>query len=213
MIKNKKLKNKYNKIILIFIVIILAIFFITLNTPSKHVFAGNDNNFIPTQSKIRNLKISLPVAKIENITKAQNRLQEEQERQAQIEKELLIRKLEIQKINNFLKKYKSPLVNTKIPELIYDLSKENNTDYRLILAISGVESGFCIADFNYNCLGYLNGKKYTSWDQAFRDLIPKISRQYTNKYKTNFTELAKAYGMINWEHGAGKMQHFYNQLQ
>ncbi len=158
-------------------------------------------------------EITLPQANVENIAKAKRKLAEEQRRQEEIEKKLAIRQREIDKINRFLKKQGSPLVGTEIPALLYDLAQENNSDYKILLAISGVESGFCSADFSYNCFGYMNKRKYTSWEEAFRDLVPKISRQYVNRYNTDFVSLAKAYGVVNWEYGAQKLQRYYSELQ
>ena len=215
-------KNQYYKIQLkkkekyrIFLGGVFVILILLLSIISSNSIAFASNNPIKSSSKSFDAQkhIILPEPKIEQIVRARKRLELEQKKQAEIEAKLAHRQQEIDKINRFLRKQGSPLVNTEIPALLYDLCEENNSDYRILLAISGVESGFCAADFNYNCFGYLNGKKYSSWEQAFKDIVPRVSRQYANRYGTDFTSLAKAYGMVNWEHGANKLQSYYNQLQ
>gem|GEM_PF-6009996 len=120
----------------------------------------------------------------------------------------------VKDVIDFLKYHRSPIANYHYADMFIRLSEANGADYRVVLAISGVESGFCIAPHKkYNCFGYLNKVQYSSLDAAMRDLIPKVSRQYARKYGTNFAALAKAYGQHNIESAVGKMSTFYSQLQ
>lgn len=154
----------------------------------------------------------LPLVDPISIQEANTRKIEDEKRLEAIRIQLEARQLGINRIKNYLTKQKSPVANTEISELIYDLSKANGADYRILIAIMGVESGFCNASFNYNCFGYLNGAKYSDYSAAFRDLVPKVSRQYAARYGTDFVSLAKAYGIINWEYGAEKLARYYNQI-
>lgn len=124
----------------------------------------------------------------------------------------------IQKLAKYLKAQGSPLGNPKFAKLIIELSEQSGVDYKIIMAIAGEESGFCIAPYyingknSHNCFGYLNGKSYASYEEAFSRLVPQIAKQYVKKYGTNFLALAKAYGVVNFEYGAQKMQKFYNGM-
>jgi hypothetical protein len=119
----------------------------------------------------------------------------------------------INKLVSFLKRQGSPVASYHYAELFVDLSEANGADYRIVVAISGVESGFCAANYKkYNCFGYLNGVQYGSFDQAFRRLVPKVASEYAKVYGTNFEGLAKAYGMINWELHSQRLRNYYNGL-
>jgi hypothetical protein len=120
----------------------------------------------------------------------------------------------IAKLVSFLKKQGSPIANSKYAEQIILLSEKSGVDYRIIIGIMGVESGFCAANYmRYNCFGYLNKVQYSSFENAFNNLIPKISRQYIKVYGTNFSALEKAYGVHNVEAATKKMQTYYAMLK
>lgn len=160
-------------------------------------------SYIPTKSSL-NLNYShsvlLSKATLEEVQEALAiaPILAEQER---IEKE---RNDKIERLLNFLKKQKSPVATREYSALIIDLSESKGADFRIIVAIMGVESGFCRVPLKkngntYNCFGYLNGVKYSSFEDAFTNLIPKIAVQYANKYGWDFASLAKAYGQHSWE--------------
>ncbi len=129
--------------------------------------------------------------------------------------EAKIRKEREGKINRllaFLKRQKSPVANYEIASLVVNDSEAAGADYRVVIAISGVESGFCRASFSYNCFGYLNGKHYSSFIQAFSDIVPRVARQYAARYGWNFEALAKAYGQHEWQRTSSNMRYFANQI-
>lgn len=191
-------------------VIFLATFILLIFT-SIHIFASSeDSNY---QIKIRsNDSISLPEFDNDSIQVAEVRKEKEEARLAEIQKQVAIRQEHIDRINRFLVSKRSPVANTKIAGILYDSAEEYGTDYKILLAISGVESGFCAQSFHYNCFGYLNGVKYSSFEQAFSDIAPKVARDYASRYGTDFASLAKAYGMINWKKGASNLSLYYNQI-
>jgi len=129
-----------------------------------------------------------------------------------------IREDKLSRILSLLSRNKSPVATREYSEQILNLSEQNDADYRIIVAIMGVESGFCKVPVRksgvntYNCFGYLNGVTYSSFKDAFNNLIPKIARQYANKYGWDFEALAKAYGQIGWEKTSADMLYFANQL-
>ena len=131
---------------------------------------------------------------------------------------LKIREDKLFKILSLLSRNKSPVAAREYAEQILNLAEQNDSDHRVIIAIMGVESGFCKAPVRkngvstYNCFGYLNGVTYPSFTVAFNNLIPKIAKQYANRYGWDFESLAKAYGQIGWEKTSADMRYFANQL-
>lgn len=124
----------------------------------------------------------------------------------------------IKNLTAFLKAKKSPVASEAYATQIIDLAAANNADYKIIVAIMGVESGFCRATFkikganSHNCFGYLNGVTYGNFTDALNSLVPKISRQYAVRYGWNFEALAKAYGQIGWEKTSRDMRIYANAL-
>lgn len=137
---------------------------------------------------------------------------EEQERKAEIRAE------QIAGLVVYLKKQKSPVATDAYAAQIIDLSQDNGADYRVVVAIMGVESGFCRAPFkiaganSHNCFGYLNKVTYDSFTSAFNSLIPKISKQYAVRYGWNFEALAQAYGQHGWEKTSADMYRIASSL-
>lgn len=126
----------------------------------------------------------------------------------------LSERAEVERLVAFLRRQGSPVASYAYAKQIIDLSRANGADYRIIVAISGIESGFCRVNYKgYNCFGYLNGVRYGSYTQAFNALVPAIARQYARPYGTNFEALAKAYGMHNYTYHAGRMHAFYSALK
>jgi len=136
---------------------------------------------------------------------------EEQEKKAQERQD------DINGLVRFLRAQGSPVATSDYASQIYDLSTSNGADYRIVVAIMGVETGFCQKPFiingnsSYNCFGYINHVKYASFKSAFADLIPKISRQYVAKYGWNFSSLAQAYGEMD-PSDPGKLSHIANSF-
>lgn len=98
---------------------------------------------------------------------------------------------------DYLTRVRSPIANEHYAALIIDLSEEQGVDYRIVVALMGTESGWCKKPIYYNCFGYLNRVKYTSFDDAFGHLIPKISQQYLIRYGWNLQGFIKSYGRID----------------
>lgn len=163
----------------------------TANADNLHFYSYNFNTPVT--------KTYIPKPDREIYIEAQENLNQFQEEQAKVEarrKELAER---VNRTLNFLRRVNSPVANEEIATILVDLSDQNNADYRVLLAIMTIESGSCRQSFSYNCFGYLNGRKYPSYEVAFKDLVPKISRQYAAKYGWDFVALSKAYGQHNWE--------------
>lgn len=112
----------------------------------------------------------------------------------------------------YLNKRRSPVANETIARIIVEEAEANSADFRVILAIMTIESSACSQSFWYNCFGYLNGVRYSSYEQAFRDIVPKVSRQYAARYGWDFESLSRAYGQHNWQHHSKNMRAVANSI-
>lgn len=83
------------------------------------------------------------------------------------------------RVRRFLVKYNSPLIPHA--KLIVELADKYEIDWRLVTAISGVESTFCKAiPYNsYNCWGWRNGDHYF---KNYSDALEIVSKALGNNY-------------------------------
>jgi hypothetical protein len=110
------------------------------------------------------------------------------------------REAKINNLHTFLSSKNSIFSNKNISEIIITESEKYGADYRIITAMMGKESGYCNAPYKkYNCFGYLNKVQYSSYEEAFKVLVPKIAKTAAI-HGWNTKSLAKAYGAVNWEH-------------
>lgn len=154
----------------------------------------------------------IPAPSEQKATEANLRYKVETEKKIAAEKARKEREDKINRVVAFLQKQNSPVANYEIASIIVDESAANGADFRVVVAISGIESGFCNASFWYNCFGYLNGVKYSSYLSAFKDIVPKVARQYAAPYGWNFEALAKAYGMINWQYHSANLYYYASSI-
>lgn len=121
--------------------------------------------------------------------------------------------IRVKRIKNFLLKYNSPI--TDYAQSIVSLADQYQIDYRLVVAISGVESTFCKAiPYNsYNCWGWKNGNHSF---QSYPDALEIVSRTLgKNYYKKGFDTpetIAPIYAPPSsaW---AGNVRFFMNLLE
>lgn len=89
-------------------------------------------------------------------------------------------------IQAYLENKHSPLSSQA--NILVQRADENKIDWKLLLAISGVESGYCneIPAQSYNCWGfgiYGNHVRYfSSWDDAISTISSSIHNDYMNKW-------------------------------
>jgi hypothetical protein len=202
-IQRQRLNRRYSiiRFVLIFLLLVLPVFLIEkssikITSQSSSNVNGLDLNFDHT------LFLFKPAYEEVVAMNEKKVVLDEQERLQKI------REGKIQRILALLSKNRSPIASRGYAEQILDLTEKNNSDYRVLIALMGVESGFCRAPYlkngvnTYNCFGYLNGVVYSSFTDAFNNLIPKICRQYINRYGWDFENLARAYGELSWEKNA-----------
>jgi len=190
-----------------------VIFALLISAVISSVFA-NYNTAVAKQSISLNYDFNTPTNDAyipkpdrETFAVAQEALTSHQLEQAKLEERRKSLEDKINRTLNYLKRVKSPVANEEIATIIVDLSEQNNADYRVLLAIMTIESGACKQSFAYNCFGYLNGVKYPSYEVAFKNLVPKVSRQYAARYGWDFVALSRAYGQHNWElHSANMLK-------
>lgn len=120
--------------------------------------------------------------------------------------------LRVKRIKNFLAKYNSPI--TPYAQSIVSLADLYRIDYRLVVAISGVESTFCksIPYKSYNCWGWKNGKYVF---QSYPNALEKVSKTLGTNYYARGFDTPEAIGPIyapptpSW---AGKVRFFMNLM-
>lgn len=118
-----------------------------------------------------------------------------------------------QRLRNFLTKYNSPLAS--FTEEIVELADRYKLDWRLVTAISGVESTFCKAiPYNsYNCWGWKNGKHAF---QGYPNALETVSRVLSTRYLDNGFDTPEEIGPVyappskTW---ASKVRFFMNLIE
>lgn len=100
----------------------------------------------------------------------------------------------VENLRKFFEKYNSPLA-TYAEEFVIS-ADENNLDYRLIPAITGVESTFGknIPNNSYNAYGWANGKyKFTSWEESIAHVSETIKSKYIDRGADSIHKIGKVY--------------------
>jgi len=115
-------------------------------------------------------------------------------------------------LKSFLDKKQSPLTN--YTEKIIQESDKNNLDWRLIPAITGVESSFGkrIPYNSYNAYGWANGNySFNSWDNSIEIVSDTLNNKYVKRGARKITSIAKRYAppSSTW---ANKVIYFVNQI-
>ena len=100
----------------------------------------------------------------------------------------------VESLKVFLQKYNSPLAPYAKEFVVY--ADENGLDYRLVPAITGVESTFGkrIPPESYNAYGWANGNyKFTSWEDSIKHVSKTLKSSYIDKGATSIYEIARIY--------------------
>jgi hypothetical protein len=115
-------------------------------------------------------------------------------------------------LEDFLKKKNSPL-SDKSAKFIEEADK-NNLDWRLVPAITGVESSFGIhiPVGSYNAYGWANGgKRFKSWDESIEVVSKALNEKYFQKGASNINKIARRYSppSTTW---AGNVKSFMDKI-
>ncbi len=113
---------------------------------------------------------------------------------------------------SYLRNKKSPL--EEYTEKLILSAENNNIDWRLIPAITGVESSFGkrIPYNSYNAYGWANGEyKFDSWEESIEIVSQTLNKKYVQKGATNIDKIARIYAppSTTW---ADKVKFFINQI-
>jgi mannosyl-glycoprotein endo-beta-N-acetylglucosaminidase len=103
-----------------------------------------------------------------------------------------------QVLRSYLEQYNSPLADHA--DTIIQEADANNIDWRWIVAISGVESGFgeAIPAYSYNAWGYNiygnNTRSFDSWDDGITTVSTALRETYMNgRGETNIYAIGSSY--------------------
>lgn len=119
----------------------------------------------------------------------------------------------VTKLEKYLEGHNSPLA--PYAKNFVEAADTYNLDYRLVPAISGVESTFGkhIPYKSYNAYGWANGEyKFTSWEESI-DVVSKTLREkYLDKGTPNINSIARRYAppSSTW---AGKVKFFMAKIE
>lgn len=115
-------------------------------------------------------------------------------------------------LRSFLEKNKSPLAS--YADKIIEESDRNDLDWRLIPAITGVESNFGkrIPYNSYNAYGWANGNfKFRSWEDSIKIVSFTLKNKYIEKGARRISHIAKIYAPPNQNWG-NKVKNIINKI-
>ncbi len=116
-------------------------------------------------------------------------------------------------LENFLEKYDSPLA--PYSEVFIATADKYNLDWRLIPAITGVESTFGkrIPYNSFNAYGWANGEyRFTSWEESIEIVGEALRTKYEDKGAVSINQIARRYAppSSTW---AGKVKFFMRKIE
>ncbi len=118
------------------------------------------------------------------------------------------------KVHQFLLKQDSPLADYSA-DFVQE-ADNSGLDYRLLVAISGVESTFGknYISGTYNAYGWGVGQiPFTSWYDGIVKVSQGLKNQYINKGAKNVDQIAKIYCPPTSDHWAQSVKYFITQIE
>ena len=114
-------------------------------------------------------------------------------------------------LEHYLSGHNSPL--TDYAGLFINKADEYGLDWRLIPAISGVESTFGknIPSSSYNAYGWANGRyRFESWEDSIEVVSKTLKEKYVDKGADTLPKIAKRYASsTTWE---GNVRFFMSEI-
>lgn len=121
--------------------------------------------------------------------------------------------LRVFKVAKYLKNQDSPLVNFA-PTFVAEADK-NQLDYRLLVAISGVESTFgkfYLTD-TFNAYGWGGGLiKFSSWPESITSVSSALKMHYIDKGAKDIYAIGRIYCPPNSANWSSKVQYFMDKI-
>lgn len=126
---------------------------------------------------------------------------------AQIEKKVYLKDYEndfrVITLKNFFDKYSSPLTEYSTYFVYY--ADIYNLDWRLVPAITGVESTFAkrIPAGSYNAYGWARETRFNSWEESIEVVNKDLREKYLDKGANTLSKIARRYcpPSTTWESG------------
>lgn len=118
----------------------------------------------------------------------------------------------VQNLKNYLLKHDSPLSSYAADFVAY--ADTNGLDYRLVPAITGVESTFGkhIPSNSYNAYGWANGEySFTSWEDSIAHVSQTLKTSYIDKGAPTISKIAKRYAPPSTTWGS-KVTYFIGKI-
>ncbi|MGA3292060.1 MAG: hypothetical protein ABSC49_02880 [Candidatus Microgenomates bacterium] len=118
----------------------------------------------------------------------------------------------VENLREFLEKYNSPLAPYAEDFVAY--ADANGLDYRLVPAISGVESTFGknIPFNSYNAYGWVNGNyDFRSWQDSIATVSSTLKYSYIDKGAVSIPQIAKRYAPPSSTWGS-KVKYFVSKI-
>lgn len=131
-----------------------------------------------------------------------------------VTKPILASDLRVFKVAKYLKNQDSPLVNFA-PNFIAEADK-NKLDYRMLVAISGVESTFgkFYLDDTYNAYGWGGGLiKFSSWPEGIASISADLKTKYVDKGAKDIYQIGRIYCPPNSANWSSKVQYFMDKIE
>lgn len=121
--------------------------------------------------------------------------------------------LRVEKLKKFFRFYNSPLV--AYAETMVKTADKYNLDWRLVPAITGVESTFGrqIPFNSYNAYGWANGAYwFTSWENSIEIVAKTLRENYLNRGADTVEKIAPIYAppSSSW---AWKVRYFMEKIE
>jgi uncharacterized protein YxeA len=107
----------------------------------------------------------------------------------------------VENLKKFFERYNSPL--TSYAEEFVTYADEYNLDYRLVPAITGVESTFGkrIPTDSYNAYGWANGEyQFSSWEDSIQHVSEVLKSSYIDRGVVSIHQIARVYAppSVTW---------------
>jgi hypothetical protein len=123
------------------------------------------------------------------------------------------RDIRVNRLETFFLSYNSPLA--KYSDKFIEVADKYNIDWRLIPAITGVESTFGkrIPQSSYNAYGWANGKyRFSSWDESIEVVGKTLREKYYDREAQTIKLIARRYAppSSTW---AGKVKYFMQKIE
>lgn len=116
------------------------------------------------------------------------------------------------RLQKFLRKYKSPLVNSS--KKFIEVSEKYNLDWRFLVAISGIESTFgkFVPYGSYNAFGYDNGQaRFNSFDEGI-EVVGRYLFEMKNKGFDDSEKLGPIYTPPNFRNWTSSVNYFMSEI-